>query len=59
MHGRIPMTENEKFEAVVKEIVRVNPNNDTAKELIKVLQKHIQVKSMIVDAIDYALWGSN
>lgn len=52
-------SEQSKFEAIVKLIIKENPDIETSKELIKVLSHHIQMKSAIRTAIDYAIWGVN
>jgi len=53
------VTENEKFEKIVKLIIELNPDVPTAKELIKVLDYHSTMKSAIRDSWDYAAGSVN
>ncbi len=53
------MTEQAKFEKIVKLIITLNPDIQTAKELIKVLDYHSTMKSAICDSWDYAAGSVN
>ena len=48
------MTEDDKLEKIVKVIIALNPDIETAKKLIQVLNYHSLMKSKIRDAWDYA-----
>jgi len=52
-------SEQNKFEAIVKEIIAQNPDIETSKELLKVLDYHIRMKATMQTAINYAIMGVN